>query len=136
MKSKAYRTGIWPRALLIAAVALCGPVAAQAQTSTSSTSTVPATDVQTAPAEPAPATVDQSAAIDVGVGSGPTNIASDSSGNLWVTLQFTGKVMKLGVTGAVLGTYNAGRNPTGIAARRRCCWPGRPSGWRTNEATP
>lgn len=97
MKSKVQRRKVFLSALCLSVAALWSPAVSSAQTRE-------------------PTTADSTAATDVGVGTGPTGIASDSSGDLWVTLQFSNKLVKLGSGGAVLGTYKVGPGPFGLIA--------------------
>jgi DNA-binding beta-propeller fold protein YncE len=49
------------------------------------------------------------------VGTSPNGIAIDASGNIWVTNFGSGTVTKLSPVGSVLGVYNVGGGPRGIA---------------------
>jgi hypothetical protein len=104
--------------LMIAAFALLSPVVSFAQTA--ATATAPAADSTTAPSstptssKPAPATTDTTAETSVGFNAGVTSLASDSNGNVYASLQYTNKVVKLNGSGTLLGTFAVGGNPTGL----------------------
>ncbi|MET0623710.1 MAG: hypothetical protein ABW250_12070 [Pyrinomonadaceae bacterium] len=86
-------------ALLIIALTLLSAAVASAQTSTT-TKTVAPTD-----------TIDTTS---VGLDAGVTSMAGDSNGNVYASLQFSNKVVKLNGGGTVVGTFTVGRNPTGL----------------------
>jgi streptogramin lyase len=112
---------------MIAAFALLSPAVLQAQTATT-TAVSPADTTATAPADstatssstataspkPAPATVDTTAETSVGIGSGVTSVASDSNGNVYASLQFSNKVVKMNGAGTELARFTVGGNPTGL----------------------
>jgi hypothetical protein len=54
------------------------------------------------------------AVTSVGLNDGVTSLASDSNGNVYASLQFSNKVVKLNGAGTVVGTFAAGKNPTGL----------------------
>jgi DNA-binding beta-propeller fold protein YncE len=43
-----------------------------------------------------------------------TSIASDANGNIYASLQFTNTVVKLNGGGTLIGSFEVGRNPTGL----------------------
>lgn len=86
-------------ALLIIALTLLSAAVAFAQTTTT-TKTVAPTD-----------TIDTTS---VGLDAGVTSMAGDSNGNVYASLQFSNKVVKLNGGGTVVGTFTVGRNPTGL----------------------
>jgi hypothetical protein len=96
--------------LMIAAFALLSPVVSSAQT----TATAADGSTMTVASKPAPAATDSTAVTSVGLGSGVTSITSDSNGNVYASLQYTNKVVKLNGSGTVIGTFAVGRNPTGL----------------------
>lgn len=83
-------------ALSLAAFAVSAPAVASAQTA----KTIAPTDT--------------TAVTSVGLDAGVTSLASDSNGNVYATLQYSNKVVKLNGGGAVIGTFSVGRNPTGL----------------------
>jgi sugar lactone lactonase YvrE len=60
------------------------------------------------------ASTDSTAVTSVGLDDGVTSMAADSNGNLYASLQYTNKVVKLNGAGTVVGTFTVGRNPTGL----------------------
>lgn len=86
-------------ALLVIALTLLSAAVASAQTSTT-TKTVASTD-----------TTDTTS---VGLDAGVTSMAGDSNGNVYASLQFSNKVVKLNGGGTLVGTFTVGRNPTGL----------------------
>jgi DNA-binding beta-propeller fold protein YncE len=60
------------------------------------------------------AATDSTAVTSVGLDAGVTSLAGDSNGNVYASLQFTNKVVKLNGGGTVIGTFTVGRNPTGL----------------------
>lgn len=82
-------------ALLIIALTLLAAAGAPAQTK------------QVAP-------TDTTAGTSVGLNDGVTSMAADSNGNVYASLQYTNKVVKLNGAGTVVGTFSVGRNPTGL----------------------
>ena len=95
-------------ALALAAFAVSAPAAASAQ----ATMAV-ATEPQAQPAKTVSPT-DTTAVTSVGLDAGVTSLASDSNGNVYATLQYSNKVVKLNGGGTVIGTFAVGRNPTGL----------------------
>ncbi|HEX7315083.1 MAG TPA: hypothetical protein VF297_14240 [Pyrinomonadaceae bacterium] len=88
-------------ALLIIALTLLAAAFASAQTGTTTTpKQVAATD--------------STAVTSVGLDAGVTSMAADANGNLYASLQYTNKVVKLNGAGTVIGTFAVGRNPTGL----------------------
>jgi DNA-binding beta-propeller fold protein YncE len=87
-------------AMLIIALTLLSAVVASAQTSTTTTKQVASTDT--------------TAVTSVGLDAGVTSMAGDSNGNVYASLQFSNKVVKLNGGGTVIGTFTVGRNPTGL----------------------
>lgn len=87
-------------ALLIIALTLLAAAFASAQTSTTTVKQTAATD--------------STAVTSVGLNDGVTSMAADANGNLYASLQYTNKVVKLNGAGTVIGTFAAGRNPTGL----------------------
>jgi len=95
------RTGRRPTgALLIIALTLLAAAFASAQTTTTTTKQVASTD--------------STAVTSVGLDAGVTSMAADANGNLYASLQYTNKVVKLNGAGTVIGTFAVGRNPTGL----------------------
>src|SRR5919107_890663 len=95
-------------ALLITAITMLSASVASAQTSaTTSTSTSTTTTKQVA-------ATDSTAVTSVGLNDGVTSMAADSGGNLYASLQYTNKVVKLNGAGTVIATFVVGRNPTGL----------------------
>jgi sugar lactone lactonase YvrE len=84
-------------AMLIIALTLLSAAVAPAQTTTK----------QVAP-------TDTTAVTSVGLDAGVTSMAGDSNGNVYASLQFSNKVVKLNGGGTVIGTFSVGRNPTGL----------------------
>lgn len=94
-------------ALLTIALTLLSAAVASAQTSaTTSTSTTTTTKQVAA--------TDTTAVTSVGLDAGVTSMAGDSNGNVYASLQFTNKVVKLNGGGTVIGSFTVGRNPTGL----------------------
>jgi hypothetical protein len=109
MKTKVQISTSLPGLLLVVALALVSAAVASAQTSgTTATTTTEATQVKTV------APTDSTAATSVGLDAGVTSLASDSNGNVYASLQYSNKVVKLNGAGTVIGTFAAGRNPTGL----------------------
>jgi hypothetical protein len=111
--------------LMIAAFALLSPVVSSAQTSATTATTPTAADgtttttaadgtTTTTTAKRAPATTDSTAATSVGFNAGVTSLAADSNGNIYASLQYTNKVVKLNGSGTLIGTFPVGGNPTGL----------------------
>lgn len=102
--------------LMIAAFALLSSVVSFAQTATTTTAVAPAADgtTTTAASKPAPATTDSTAVTSVGLNSGVTSLAADSNGNVYASLQYTNKVVKLNGGGTLISTFEVGGNPTGL----------------------
>jgi hypothetical protein len=97
--------------LMIAAFTLLSPVVSSAQT----TAVAPADGSTTTVApKPTPASIDSTAATSVGFNAGVTSLAGDSNGNVYASLQYTNKVVKLNGGGTLIGTYAVGGNPTGL----------------------
>jgi DNA-binding beta-propeller fold protein YncE len=96
-------------ALLIIALTLLSAAVASAQTSTTTTAT---TTSETPTKQVAP--TDTTAGTSVGLNDGVTSMAADSGGNLYASLQYTNKVVKLNGAGTVIATFVVGRNPTGL----------------------
>lgn len=96
-------------ALALAAFAVSAPAAATAQQATMAV----AADPQSQPARTT-APTDSTAVTSVGLDAGVTSLASDSNGNVYATLQYSNKVVKLNGGGSVIGTFAVGRNPTGL----------------------
>jgi streptogramin lyase len=97
--------------LMIAAFALMSPVVSSAQT----TAVAPADGSTTTTAtKAAPASTDSTAVTSVGFNAGVTSLAGDSNGNVYASLQYTNKVVKLNGGGTVIGTFAVGGNPTGL----------------------
>lgn len=84
-------------AALLAALTLLSAASAAAQTTTKQT-----------------AGTDSTAVTSVGLNDGVTSMAADANGNLYASLQYTNKVVKLNGAGTVIGTFAVGRNPTGL----------------------
>ena len=91
--------------LAIAAFALLSPVVSYAQTTDTAGGTV---------VKPAPAPVDSTAVTSVGIGEDVTSVASDANGNIYASLQFTNKVVKLNGGGTEIASFAVGQNPTGL----------------------
>lgn len=85
--------------LLIIALTLLSVAVASAQTSTTTKQV---------------ASTDSTAVTSVGLDAGVTSMAGDSNGNVYASLQFSNKVVKLNGGGTVIGTFTVGRNPTGL----------------------
>jgi hypothetical protein len=64
--------------------------------------------------KPAPASTDSTAVTSVGLDAGVTSLAGDSNGNVYASLQYTNKVVKLNGGGTLIGTFAVGGNPTGL----------------------
>jgi hypothetical protein len=94
-------------ALLVAALTLLSAAGVPAQTTMTSGTTTTTTTKQTA-------TTDSTAVTSVGLNDGVTSMAADANGNLYASLQYTNKVVKLNGAGTVVGTFAVGRNPTGL----------------------
>lgn len=60
------------------------------------------------------APTDTTAGTNVGLNDGVTSMAADSNGNVYASLQYTNKVVKLNGAGTVVSTFSVGRNPTGL----------------------
>jgi hypothetical protein len=106
MRSNGRRRNVLAVALFAAALAAFAPSAASAQDATvSGTKTVP--EKTTAP-------YSTDAVTSVGLNTGVTSLASDSNGNIYASLQFAKKVVKLNGSGTVVGTFAVGANPTGL----------------------
>ena len=60
------------------------------------------------------APTDTTGGTSVGLNDGVTSMAADANGNLYASLQYTNKVVKLNGAGTVIGTFAVGRNPTGL----------------------
>jgi hypothetical protein len=100
-----------PGMLLVIALTLLSAAVASAQTSTTTTTTTvdaPASQPKTV------AATDSTAVTSVGLDAGVTSLAADSNGNVYASLQYTNKIVKLNGAGTVIGTFSAGRNPTGL----------------------
>jgi DNA-binding beta-propeller fold protein YncE len=95
-------------ALALAAFAVSVPAAASAQTTM-----VIASDPEAQPTKTV-APTDTTAVTSVGLDAGVTSLASDSNGNVYATLQYSNKVVKMNGGGTVIGTFAVGRNPTGL----------------------
>jgi len=87
-------------AMLVIALTLLSAAVASAQTTTTTTKQVASTDT--------------TAVTSVGLDAGVTSMAGDSNGNVYASLQFSNKVVKLNGAGTVIGTFTVGRNPTGL----------------------
>ncbi|HEX8558861.1 MAG TPA: hypothetical protein VF668_12185 [Pyrinomonadaceae bacterium] len=98
-------------ALLIIALTLLSSAVASAQTSGATMTT---TTESTVTQPKTVAATDSTAVTSVGLDAGVTSLASDSNGNVYATLQYTNKIVKLNGAGTVVGTFAAGRNPTGL----------------------
>src|ERR687889_289155 len=86
-------------ALLITAITMLSASVASAQTSaTTSTSTSTTTTKQVA-------ATDSTASTSVGLNDGVTSMAADANGNVYASLQYTNKVVKLNGAGTVIGTF-------------------------------
>lgn len=114
-----------PGALLIAAATLLSAAAASAQTAatsptaesgttTNSTSTTTTTTTTSTTTTKQTAATDTTAVTSVGLDAGVTSLAGDSNGNVYASLQYSNKVVKLNGGGTVIGTFAVGRNPTGL----------------------
>jgi hypothetical protein len=104
-------------ALLAAALTLLSAAAAAAQTTTTAaspttTDSASGSATTTTPKQTAP--TDSTAVTSVGLNDGVTSMAADANGNLYASLQYTNKVVKLNGAGTVIGTFAVGRNPTGL----------------------
>src|ERR1700754_181886 len=95
-------------ALALAAFAVCAPAAASAQSAQATMMVEP--DATAQPAKTVSPT-DTTAVTSVGLNAGVTSLASDSNGNVYATLQYSNKVVKLNGGGTVIGTFAVGRNP-------------------------
>jgi DNA-binding beta-propeller fold protein YncE len=104
------RRGIFLSVLMAAAFALSSPAAARAQTTGTTATEAGAATTQAKTA----AAVDSTAVTNVGVGSGVTSVASDSNGNVYASLQYDNKVVKLNGGGTELARFAVGANPTGL----------------------
>lgn len=60
------------------------------------------------------APTDTTAGTNVGLNDGVTSMAADANGNVYASLQYTNKVVKLNGAGTVISTFLVGRNPTGL----------------------
>lgn len=106
MRSNGRRRNVLTGALLAAALTVLAPSVASAQDAT--TSGTQATPTKTT----APYSTD--AVTSVGLNTGVTSLASDANGNIYASLQFAKKVVKLDGAGTVVGTFAVGANPTGL----------------------
>jgi DNA-binding beta-propeller fold protein YncE len=104
--------------LMLAAFALLSPVASSAQTTaTTPADSIEATDTTASKGvvvKPMPSTTDSRDVTSVGLGSGVTSVAGDANGNVYASLQFSNKVVKLNGGGTLVGTFAVGGNPTGL----------------------
>jgi hypothetical protein len=98
--------------LLVAALTLfsAGIAAAQTTATMSTTESTSTTSTQTKTV----ASTDSTAVTSVGLNAGVTSLAGDSNGNVYASLQYSNKVVKLNGGGTVIGTFAVGRNPTGM----------------------
>jgi hypothetical protein len=104
MRSNGQRKNVLMSALFVAALMMLS-LGASAQTTTTGGQVMPAKT--TAP-------YSTTAVTSVGLNDGVTSLAADSNGNVYASLQFSNKVVKLNGAGTVVGTFAAGRNPTGL----------------------
>jgi cytoskeletal protein RodZ len=122
MKSKVQMRNVLLSVLVLAAIALLSPAVLRAQTASSTTTVSPAdttatssgTTTTTTSSKPMPATTDTTAETSVGIGSGVTSVAGDSNGNVYASLQFSNKVVKLNGAGTEVARFAVGGNPTGL----------------------
>jgi hypothetical protein len=114
MRRKASKVQTLLRAVLVAAFASFSAAAVSAQSAQTMLVAEPTTQpTQTAPTKTT-APTDSTAVTSVGLDAGVTSLAADSNGNVYATLQYSSKVVKLNGGGTVIGTFAVGRNPTGL----------------------
>lgn len=124
MKTQTRTKNSLTAALLAAALTLlsAAPAPAQTTSTTSSTLSSDATSSDTTSStsgtsgssSKTTAATDTTAVTSVGLNDGVTSMAADSNGNIYASLQYTNKVVKLNGAGTVVGTFAVGRNPTGL----------------------
>lgn len=101
-------------ALLIIALTLLAAAVASAQTTATSPTTLTPETTTTTTTTKQVASTDTTETTSVGLDAGVTSMAGDSNGNVYASLQFSNKVVKLNGGGTVIGTFIVGRNPTGL----------------------
>ncbi|MDT5271799.1 MAG: hypothetical protein QOH49_3985 [Acidobacteriota bacterium] len=100
-------------AALLAALTMLSAASVAAQTTATAVSPS-TTDSTSGTTTKQTAATDSTAVTSVGLNDGVTSMAADANGNLYASLQYTNKVVKLNGAGTVIGTFAVGRNPTGL----------------------
>ncbi|HEU4596561.1 MAG TPA: hypothetical protein VFS10_15600 [Pyrinomonadaceae bacterium] len=105
MRSNGRRRNVLTGALFAALVLCSASVASAQDATTSGTKIMP--EKTTAP-------YSTEAVTSIGLDAGVTSLAADANGNIYASLQFSKKVVKLNSSGTVVGTFAVGANPTGL----------------------